>query len=75
MVKPFSEAVAVLEDGSYTKAPVQTDFGWHVILREESRLADAPTLESVSDAIKQNVEQLKFQSYLQELRAEFANKD
>ena len=75
MVKPFSEAVAALEDGSYTKAPVQTDFGWHVILREESRLADAPTLESVSDAIKQNVEQLKFQSYLQELRAEFANKD
>ena len=35
MVAPFSEAVAQLEKGKYTKAPVQTQFGWHVILREE----------------------------------------
>lgn len=75
MVKPFSDAVAALEDGAYTAEPVQTDFGWHVILREESRLSEAPTLESVSEAIKQNVEQLKFQSYLEELRADYAKQD
>lgn len=68
MVKPFSDAVAALEDGAYTTAPVQTKFGWHVIKREESRENEPPTLESVRDVIKQNVEQTKFQEYLEQLR-------
>lgn len=69
MVAPFSQAVAQLEDGEFTKAPVQTQFGWHVILREDSREAQPPTLESVRDVIKQRVEQEKLQKYLQDLRA------
>ena len=69
MVKPFSDAVALLEDGEYTKTPVQTQFGWHVILREDSRDAEPPTLESVRDVIKQRVEQRKLQEYLEQLRA------
>lgn len=68
MVKPFSDAVAALDDGSYTKSPIQTDFGWHVILREESRSNEPPTLESVRDVVKQRVEQAKLQQYLQSLR-------
>lgn len=73
MVKPFSDAVEALEDGAYTKAPVQTDFGWHVIKREDSRGNEPPTLESVRDVIKQNVEQTKFQGYLQDLRKNYAD--
>ena len=69
MVEPFSDAVAELADGDYTKEPVQTQFGWHVILREESRASEPPTLESVRDVIKQNIEQQKLQDYLMELRA------
>jgi len=69
MVTPFSNAVAALEDGQYTKAPVQTEFGWHVILREESRKSEAPPLDSVRDTVKSNVEQNNFQQYLEELRA------
>jgi peptidyl-prolyl cis-trans isomerase C len=68
MVKPFSDAVQILADGTYTKAPVQTDFGWHVIKREESRNNEPPTLDSVRDVIKQNMEQANFQKYLQQLR-------
>ena len=68
MVKPFADAVVALEDSEYSKAPVQTQFGWHVILREESRENEPPTLESVRDAIKQRVEQEKFQDYMQGLR-------
>jgi peptidyl-prolyl cis-trans isomerase C len=70
MVAPFSDAVAGLENGAYTKTPVQTDFGWHVILREESRNNEPPPLESVRDVIKQNVEQQKFQTFLESLRTE-----
>ena len=68
MVKPFSDAVAALEDGAYSPTPVQTDFGWHVILREDSRSNEPPTLDSVRDTIKQRVEQNNFQRYLEELR-------
>ena len=68
MVKPFADAVVALEDGAYSKAPVQTQFGWHVILREDTRENEPPTLESVRDAIKQRVEQEKFQDYMQGLR-------
>lgn len=70
MVKPFSDAVAQLEDGNYTKEPVQTEFGWHVILREESRSTEPPTLASVRDALTQSVQQKKFQAHIEELREE-----
>ena len=69
MVPTFSNAVATLEDGKYTPVPVQTQFGWHVILREESRENQPPTFESVRDVINQQVQQKKFQAHLVELRA------
>ena len=70
MVAPFSDAVAGLDDGAFTAEPVQTQFGWHVILREESRDNQPPTLDSVRDVLKQRVEQTKFQSYLENLRSD-----
>jgi len=71
MVKPFSDAVIALENGAYTESPVQTEFGWHVILREDSRNNEPPPLDSVRDTIKQNVEQTKFQNFLEELRTSY----
>ena len=75
MVKPFSDAVAALEDGKYTTEPVQTEFGWHVILREESRVNEAPPLESIRENIKQNVAQKKFQAHLDTLREDAVSAD
>ncbi len=75
MVKPFSDAVATLEDGKYTSEPVQTEFGWHVILREESRASEPPPLESIRENIEQNVAQKKFQAHLDVLRADAASND
>jgi peptidyl-prolyl cis-trans isomerase C len=69
MVAPFANAVAALENGNYTPEPVQTQFGWHVILREESRENQPPTFESVRDVINQQVQQKKFQEHLASLRA------
>lgn len=68
MVPPFANAVAALEDGNYTPEPVQTQFGWHVILREQSRENQPPTFESVRDVIIQQVQQKKFQAHLATLR-------
>jgi peptidyl-prolyl cis-trans isomerase C len=68
MVAEFSNAVQALDDGAFTKIPVQTQFGWHVILREDSREAPPPPYESVLDTLKQQVEQQKLQDYLAGLR-------
>lgn len=69
MVAPFATAVAALENGAYTSTPVQTRFGWHVILREESRESTPPTFESLRDAINQQLQQKKFEAHLASLRA------
>ena len=68
MVAEFSAAVQELNDGEYTRAPVQTQFGWHVILREESRDSVPPPFESVRDALKQQVESQKLQDFIASLR-------
>jgi peptidyl-prolyl cis-trans isomerase C len=68
MVEPFSNTVQALEDGQCTSAPTQTQFGWHVILREESRESEAPTLESVRENINQVIQQRKFTAHLDGLR-------
>ena len=59
-----SNAVAAMDDGDYTSVPVQTQFGWHVILREESRDSEPPTLESVREVITQQVQQNKLQAHI-----------
>jgi peptidyl-prolyl cis-trans isomerase C len=68
MVAEFSTAVSALEDGAFTKTPVQTQFGWHVILREDSRESPPPPYESVADVLKQQVENQKLQAYMIGLR-------
>ena len=68
MVAPFSQAVEAMEDGQYTKAPVQTQFGWHVILREDSRDSAPPTFEASQDNLRAAVQQRKFQARLEKMR-------
>lgn len=49
MVQPFEEAAMALAENAYTKVPVQTQFGYHVILR----LPMNSTLEDSSDQIRE----------------------
>jgi len=70
MVPEFSNAVAALEDGAYSASPVQSQFGWHVILREDSRQSTPPPFESVGEVLKQQVEQRKLEDFITELRGE-----
>ena len=68
MVAPFSEAVVKLEKGKYTKTPVQTQFGWHVILREDSRAQTPPPLESVKEQLIPYLQRKKVQNMVETLR-------
>ncbi len=68
MVKPFADAVAGLQPGQMTSAPVQSQFGWHIIKLEESRPAAAPAFEEVKDRVKAILERKRLQTYLEDLR-------
>jgi peptidyl-prolyl cis-trans isomerase C len=68
MVAPFSEAVAKLEKGKYTKEPVQTQFGWHIILREDSRALTPPPLEAVKEQLQPYLQRQKVQTFIDGLR-------
>ena len=67
MVPEFSSAVAELEDGAFTKDGVQSQFGWHVILREDSRESTPPPFESMREILKQRVEGMKLQEFMESL--------
>ncbi|MCK5728531.1 MAG: peptidylprolyl isomerase [Methylococcales bacterium] len=68
MVKEFTEAVKTLENGAYTKTPVKTQFGFHIVLREDSREQTPPPFDSIKEQLRPQLEQKKIQSMLENLR-------
>ncbi len=68
MVAPFSEAVVKLEKGQYTHAPVKTQFGWHIILREDSKAQTPPPLEAVKEQLLPYLQRKKVQGFVENLR-------
>lgn len=57
MVPEFSEAAFSTKPGEFTKKPVKTQFGWHVILVEEKRKVQPQPLEALEAQIKQKIQQ------------------
>ena len=56
MVKAFEDAVFAMDVGSIS-APVQTQFGWHVIKLNESRIKAAPALDEVREELEAEIRQ------------------
>lgn len=69
MVKPFADAVAGLKKGGLTQAPVQTQFGWHVIKLDDVRDAQPPAYDKVKDALQKQLQQKELEKLLNDLRA------
>ena len=70
MVPEFSAAAFALEPGTYTKEPVKSQFGWHVILLEEKRTADAPSFEQMHDQLTAEMTRELIQARLEKLRGD-----
>jgi peptidyl-prolyl cis-trans isomerase C len=68
MVEPFAKAVVQLKNGEYSKTPVHTQFGWHVVLRENSRQLDPPSFESLKEQFRMRLMNKHVEQYIGELR-------
>ncbi len=67
MVKPFEDAVIAAKLGEVT-GPVQTDFGFHLILVKETRVAANPTLDQIRDELAAEIENAAIEARLAELQ-------
>lgn len=68
MIKPFADVIVKLKNGEYTKTPVKTDYGWHVVLREDSRKADPPTFDSLKEQFRMRLMNKTVEAYIGSLR-------
>ena len=67
MVKAFDDAAFTLEQGKLS-APVQSEFGWHIIKVEDKRNRQPPAFEEVKDQITASLVQNKLQATVLDLR-------
>lgn len=68
MVKPFADAVKGMKKGTYTKTPVQSEFGWHVIMLEDTRQNPPPPFEQVKDRVRAFMQNQQITDYISKLR-------
>ena len=68
MGEPFFEAVVSLEPGQGS-SPVQTQFGWHVIKLEETRIKEHPAFKDVRDNLENELRQSSFDNLIKKLES------
>ncbi|MFT4012019.1 MAG: peptidylprolyl isomerase [Paracoccus sp. (in: a-proteobacteria)] len=69
MVEPFANAVKSLKKGDVS-APVETQFGWHVIKLIDQREVQPPKLDEVKDQLAVQVRRDKVQAAIEQRVAE-----
>src|SRR5688572_6388821 len=68
MPPSFAEAVRGMTVGSYSREPVQTDAGYHVILLEETQRQEPPALEDLRADLSSAAERKRLDDYIKMLR-------
>ncbi|RMC34338.1 peptidylprolyl isomerase [Paracoccus alkanivorans] len=69
MVPPFAEAVKAMEPGQVSD-PVQTDFGWHIIKLNDTRVKEAPKLEEIREQLVQKIRRDKIEAEIERVSSE-----
>lgn len=67
-VQPFGEAVVKLSKGQVS-APVQTQYGWHIIKLEDTRELKVPTFEEMKPNLDKRLQQQALQKTVEEMRS------
>lgn len=72
MVPEFETAAFALENGAHTKTPVKTQFGWHVILKQDERDVAPPKFEDAQNQIRQILLREKYISLIKDSRKNYS---
>jgi peptidyl-prolyl cis-trans isomerase C len=67
IVPPVRDALGNLKTGSYSTAPVQSQFGWHVLKLEETRIIPPPAFEEVKDRLSRQLHNEDISKYINQL--------
>lgn len=67
-VQPFAQAVTQLKKGELVDTPVHTQFGWHIIMVDDTRPVEFPPLDQVRAQILEMLRQQTLAAYQKELR-------
>lgn len=68
MVPEFSKAVSSMTNTEFSETPVKTQFGWHVILREDSRNKEIPALDAIKTQLAKVIRQRKVSELVNTIR-------
>lgn len=68
MVPEFEQAAFAMKPGEVSKAPVKSQFGWHVIKIEDRRMAPPPPFDEVKARVRQRVQTDRFREAVKALR-------
>lgn len=69
MVPEFGDAVTKLAKGSFTRVPVKSQFGYHVIMLEDSRPKVVPPLDEIKPQLLQQIRQQELKKLFDDLKA------
>ena len=67
MVPEFSAAVATMEPGKHSAAPVKTQFGFHIIKLEDTRSKEPQPFESVKEQISNVMMRTQVEDFIKSL--------
>ena len=69
MIPAFADTAFALAKGQYSKTPVKTEFGWHVIKVEDRRTGKTPSFEEARKQLSQDLAHEIIDAKLHDLRA------
>jgi len=68
-VKPFADAMTSLTKGKYTETPVKSEFGYHIIMLEDTRPTTFPSFDEVKPRLLQQAQTQQITKMVDGLRA------
>ncbi|EAK9856563.1 peptidylprolyl isomerase [Campylobacter lari] len=74
MVKAFSDAAFSMKKGTISKTPVKSDYGYHIILKEDARAKSTMSYNEVKAGIENNMKLEEFQKLINKKAQELLQK-